>query len=421
MKNLRVVISILLMVCFVITACGSAVAAEAERKEQIDKAFDYVVENYLPKFGDEYTADFWSLLMGACAGTEEVTELIPLMPIYDAADFDAATKLTDYAQAAMVVSMSGEEMHNLGEIDLIAPLKDAVDKNLDNLSVYEIAYITMAFTVTETEYDSDALFAALEEYAAKDGGYSWEKGAATGDIDVTGIVALAISDDENANDALAERISNFLKACVDENGNYVSPGGFTWEGTFFPNTANCNTQAMAIITLLAIGDDISDDVYAALAAYQTEEGGFKYNSYEAPDYISTNQAIIALGFANMFESFRSEDPTTSDDTSSQVSSNASASSTSDVASTESTQSTESTANTSNASTAPTSVKPAAQTNNNNATAKTATTTPKTGDDGVTIIIIGAVVAVAAVLACILVPIIKKSKKKDDDYDDDGEE
>ena len=419
MKNLRVALSLLLTICLVFTLCGSVFAAELTREERIDKAFDYVVANYLPKFGDEYTADLWSLFMGACAEAEP-EEMLPLIPIYKESDFTDTTKLVDIAKAVIVIEMTGKDMHALGSLDLTSVLLDEVNKNLENMSIYELAYTFAALHLTQTEFDAAKVFEAIEKYASKDGGYSWEKNADTGDVDVTGVVTFAISDYEKADDALATRISSFLASCLDDNNNYVSPGGFTWDDIFYPNQANCNTQAMAIIALVSMGKTVSDDAYAALGAYQTEDGGFKYQSFSnAPDYLSTNQAILALGFAKIADNLKPEDPVTSDPTSSDVSSE---DVTSDVATSDTSSTTPSVNNTS----APTTVKPATQapTNNNTANTKTTgTTTPNTGDDGVKVIVIGAAVAVAAVLVCVLIPIIKKGKKKDDDFDDydDGDD
>lgn len=407
LKQMKTALALLLAVLMMTIAGLSVAAAEPDITGSIEAAIGYTKDNFKSDFDPDTgynTADMWSLLCALSAGKLADPEYAFLIPEYSQEDISALSNVTDYSKTIISLLLTGNDPYDYCGTDLVKALSDAAkasyaDKDWQ-VSANVIPYTIIALKLADENCDVSAHISQLAALKKPDGGYSWDAASQTGDVDTTGPVIVAFSADGSGEQYISAA-AQFIKSTEDENGYFVSPGGSTWEGVFYPNVANANTQAMGIIGLAAADQMPSDVQLNALMSLQTDEGGFVYNTYaEAPDYYSTHQAIIALKCVDLLNSQEPDNNTSSEtyssDSSTDISNDTSVSSTDD-ASVNSLSSGNS----------------AASVNQNGG--KTATTSPKTGDNSLTrvlIIVAIAVVAVVAIVVCTVIPAVKKKKDGD---------
>lgn len=318
MKRIKHALALLLAVMMMTIAGLSAVAAEPSLDERIESAIVYLGDNFAAEFDPATgyrSADMWSLLTALAADKADDPDYAFLIPEYTADDLAALTNVADYAKAVISLTLLGQDASDYLGVNLVDALiaADAASAQANDWqnAANVIPYTVFALELTETEYDRDAMLARLTALQKTDGGFSWDSAAGTGDVDTTApaIAALTLLGDAES----AEKAADFIQSTEDENGYFVTPGGTTWEGVFYPNVANANSQAMGLIALAMVDQAPTDAQLDALLALQTTDGGFAYDSYsEFPDYYSTHQAIIALKGVDLFAQEEADTSSTPD-------------------------------------------------------------------------------------------------------------
>lgn len=405
MKMFKSLISIALVAMIMLASGLSAVAVEPTVDERIELAVVYTKDHFAAEFDSETgfrTADMWSLMTAFSAGVYGDSDYGFLIPNYSASDFDESSTITDYSKAVISLCFMGINPYEFDGINLVERLIEADSAQTEDLANV-LPFTIIALELASADYDNNAMVDRLTALQKPDGGYNWDSAAEVGDVDVTAQVITALVMTEYGISKV-DAAADFIKSTADENGHFVSPGGYTYDGIFYPYTANVNTQAMAILGLADSETDITDAQIDALFSYQTEEGGFVYDEYaDAPDYYSTHQAIMALSVLKMINE---GDDSSEDDGSS--------SGTSDV---------------SDDSSVPENSE-LSDIFSDNSKAVTANTNPKTGDDGINIIfLVVAFVAVLLIAVCVILAVTNKKKPggpdggntpDDSDSDTDGE-
>jgi len=398
--SLVVTLAILMMASA--TFMGFAKADFAKKittESRLESGITYVKENFESEFNSSaqypQTADMWSLLCAYSAGKQNDSDYAFLVPEFSATNFEDSTYITEYSKAIISLVILGKDPTNLDGLNLVEKLiqmHNTADEFTNTANV--LPYTIIALEIAKADYDNQSAVNALTSLAKTDGGYSWDTNSLTGDIDTTGPVMVALSLTDYGKSKMAPAVE-FIKSCVDDNGYFVSPGGYTSgaNNDFYSNVANANSQAMAIIGLLSAAEDLTDAQVEAFYALQTDEGGFIYNTTSTtPDYYSTHQAIVALAAIKTAEDNKINNTSSID---------SSAIDSSGVSITLNNQSTDGT----------TSI------------AKTSATAyiTKTGDTGINIkFIIIAAVAFVIIAACALIPVFNKKKKPDANEDNSDE-
>lgn len=369
----------------------SAVTAFAETPtygDRMEKAIVYIKDHFKADFEDEADpatalhADLWSLLCVISAGKSADPEYSFMIPTVSASALDTESAAIDYAKTILSVSALGQDPKNFEGRNLAEELADRQQPDGSftpngGATANELPFIITALELSGVDYEHEKAVDALTSLQKSDGGYTYLNSLTEGNVDTTGMVLMGLGMTPYGLSKASGAV-NYLEGTLKE-GYFVGKGAY--------DTANSCSQAMGILGLAAVNEDLLSDRWAgvadALCALQTDAGGFVYMAgLDTPDYYSTYQSILALAALQAAEAARPE-------SSSQPSSSAP-------------PTTDGTPSLSSGSAATTS-------------ATAADGGPNTGDRGVSpVFIILLAVGVAAVAVCIIVPKVKKGGNKPQD-------
>lgn len=158
-----------------------------------------------------------------------------------------------------------------------------------NEHIYAILALEAA---SPAAYDREAAGRHLYAQQKADGGFTFY--GDTGDVDMTGMALLALSCfRDDASGACTAKAVSFLKTARSATGGYISP----WSSS---GKESACSAAAAISGLAAAGTDFEDGQWDAtvksLLSCQLQNGAFAAEvGLTAPDRVSTQQALIALG------------------------------------------------------------------------------------------------------------------------------
>jgi hypothetical protein len=254
-----------------------------------------------PGFGAGDTADAVAALVAAGErpadfvkdGKTPLDYLKAQAAAYAATGPGAAAKLTLAAVAA------GENPAAFGGVNLLEQLGKSYDPQTGQYGpdVYGHGLAMLAARAVGAT-PADPAVQRLLSLQLEDGGWSFDGTAATGSDTNTTSVAVQALAALPAADAARARAAAYLK------GQQNDDGGFPYSQTSqFGNASDANSTAAAIQAIVALGQDPAGADWTkgastpltALAAFQNESGGFRYQAAQPDDNaLATYQAIPAL-------------------------------------------------------------------------------------------------------------------------------
>lgn len=303
MRIKKVGISLVLSVLVLILPILNVKAIYYGFNEKIDSAIAYIKNNHK----SDVTADMWSLLCVLAAQKMDDPEYSFMVPEFSAADFSESTTDTDLAKAIISLKIMGKNPADFHGKDLTAELINRQKDSgafAEDTTANSHAFNIIALGIVDADYNSQKAVDYLLSLRRQDGGYTYDNSSDVGNVDTSAIALAALSFTEYGK-SKANATIEYFKNVMDSDGNFVGKDEYA--------TANSCSQALAIIGLYLIGEDLFDSTWykagTALMSYQTENGGFAYQKGNEPDYFSTHQAIPALYALNKaFEDTSSSQP-----------------------------------------------------------------------------------------------------------------
>ena len=154
--------------------------------------------------------------------------------------------------------------------------------------LYHHAYALMALAATGSEVPASALD-ALAATQAENGGWSFDGSTdpATADSNTTSMVVQALVATGNAGHEVMVPALEFLESTITDDGAAYAPGA----------EADANSTALVLQAMLATGGETAG-LEAALATFQTDSGAYFYQAADPSENLfSTVQAIPAAAGA----------------------------------------------------------------------------------------------------------------------------
>ncbi|HHW46339.1 MAG TPA: terpene cyclase/mutase family protein [Clostridiales bacterium] len=288
MKKVKVGVLLVVSVLILVFPVLNVSAIYYGFDEKIDSAMEYIKNNHK----SEVTADIWSLLCVAAAGKMEDPEYSFMVPNISAVDFSESTPDTDIAKAIISLIIMGKDPADFEGKDLTAELTRRQKDNgafSENSTANSHAFNIIALELADVDYNSQNAVDYLISLRKRDGGYTYDNSSNVGNVDTSGIALAALSFTEYGKSNSKPTIE-YLKSVLTADGNFVGKDEYA--------AANSCSQALAIIGLYLIGEDLFDNTWykaaTALMSYQAQNGGFAYQQGNEPDYFSTHQVIPAL-------------------------------------------------------------------------------------------------------------------------------
>ncbi|MBA2598931.1 MAG: terpene cyclase/mutase family protein [Chloroflexia bacterium] len=205
------------------------------------------------------------------------------------------------AKLALAAVTGGRDPRDFGGLDLVAamtaplatPVPDGVagiyGDDLYDHALVLIALVAAGETIPETAIDP------LRASQGPDGGWAFDGSTAPGSADsnTTALVVQALAASGHGDDPMVERGLAFLASLSAPDGS-----GFAY-GPSDPLVADANSTALVAQALIAAGENPAAREWGnaplALARFQTPDGGLRYLvSDEEPNLLATLQAIPAM-------------------------------------------------------------------------------------------------------------------------------
>lgn len=219
--------------------------------------------------------------------------------------FDAR-RSTDHHRSIVGAVAAGANPRNFGGYNLIQRVKnsqmesgkfgDIISGEGENLINAHIWGILSLYVAGEPIPNRHRALSWLVNNQKKDGGFSVEVSLQNSDVDMTGMALMALAAlDLEADHPAVKKALNYLKSQQQDNGDF-SP----W------NSSGPESIAQVIHGLIMLGLDPAGpewrhkdgSLVSALLRYRRADGSFSRQPGGKMDFISTYQALIALGDLN---------------------------------------------------------------------------------------------------------------------------
>lgn len=296
-------------------ASSSIAQSEPDYSTQINKALDYY-RNTISGDKSFTGGNYWHASFLAATGTLEDKTLTFVLPKFTAGSFSAKSQASDYANAIISLIMMGQDPKTaISGLNLVSTLASkqaasgafpCISDGGEQDSIDSTVFSMIALNMAGGAYKADAAATFLKGRLKTDNGLN-DYGD-TGNVDSTAaaVIATAKMTSENAKYVL-NACMKFLISAYNKNGYFAGKGANDQE--------NASSQAMAIMALIAAGENIYSDKWLTadgknmmevLLSNQDENGGFWYNiSYKekpsayftAPDDLTTSEALFAVACA----------------------------------------------------------------------------------------------------------------------------
>ena len=204
------------------------------------------------------------------------------------------------AKLALAAVTGGRNPRDFAGLDLVAamtaPLATPVPEGVAGIygdDLYDHALVLIALAASG-ETISEAVLEPLRTSQGEEGGWAFDgsTGPGTADSNTTALVIQALAANGHADDPMVDRGLAFLATLL------VPDGGFAY-GAADPLVADANSTALVLQAVIAAGEDPASrdwgNASLALARFQTPEGGLRYMATdEEPNLLATVQAIPAM-------------------------------------------------------------------------------------------------------------------------------
>ncbi len=199
----------------------------------------------------------------------------------------------DYARTVLALNAADEDPERFGGVNLTSQLKSEMKPNGQMGDfVYTTIWGTLALEACGEDVNQSINW--LKDQQNQDGGFPWAVGEKSDYDDTSAAIQAIIAGGEPKNSEAIERALEYLKTGQNEDGGI----------RYFGNSAsNAASDAWAIQALVAAGKNPTEwgesnsSVVDHLLGLQTEEGLFKYTSYQTsnPGYMTVSAIMGLLG------------------------------------------------------------------------------------------------------------------------------
>ncbi|MFW6194364.1 MAG: PGF-pre-PGF domain-containing protein, partial [Halobacteriota archaeon] len=199
----------------------------------------------------------------------------------------------DYARTILALNAAGEDPEEFGGVNLTSQLKSEMKQNGQiGDFVYTTIWGTLALEACGEDVNQSINW--LKEQQNEDGGFPWAVGEKSDYDDTSAAIQALIAGGEHKSSETIKRALEYLKTGQNEDG------GVRYFGS---SASNAASDAWAIQALIAAGVNPADwkennsSVVDHLLGLQTEEGLFKYTSYQTsnPGYMTVSAIMGLLG------------------------------------------------------------------------------------------------------------------------------
>lgn len=244
---------------------------------------------YYKSIQNKNLASFWETLALYGAG-ENIADGSWLLPV---SVINEGSAVNDYASAILNELAKG---NNPVEWTAALASKQKTDGSFSP-AINENIFAIIALDAAKVSYATQSAISFLSALQNTDGGFPGYYGSS--DIDVTGMALMAMGRYKDNDLATKQSVG---EAIVYLKKNQISTGGFN--GAY---GSNANTDAAAVLGLLAAGEDVTSPTalgwgyketgktpYDALLNFRTPNKGFGYSNNAKSDAYATQQVLLAL-------------------------------------------------------------------------------------------------------------------------------
>jgi hypothetical protein len=195
------------------------------------------------------------------------------------------------AKLVLALIASGEDPEDFAGYNPIAIVENGQDEatGLYGTGIYDHAYALLALSASDIEVPATALD-ALVSTQAENGGWAFDGSTdpATADSNTTAMVVQALVALGNDDHETMTAALDFLASTVSEEGAAYAPG----------SDPDANSTALVLQAMIATGGETAE-LEAALETFQTESGAYFYQAADPGENLfSTVQAMpAAAGYA----------------------------------------------------------------------------------------------------------------------------